>query len=159
MRRAAGLVALVAVTVALSACGGGGRLAHADFMRDASHICRHGNLRVANVHVPAAPSDPAGASRALTHIAKIGRATLADLRNLHPSKADAPAVESWLAVIDQTLDETELARDALRERQPIAALEAIARATVLEGRARVLAHGVGVHPCVLPPLLPVPTTT
>jgi len=154
MRRAVGLVVIAASSVALTACGGGDRLAHADFMREASRICRHGNARTSRVSVPPLTSDPAGASRALTRIATIGRATLADLRGLRPPKADGPAIDSWLAVIDQMLDETELARDALRERQPIAALEAIARATVLDGRARDLARQAGVHPCRLPPLLP-----
>jgi hypothetical protein len=158
MRRAVGLFALVATCAALTACGGDDRLTHVDFMREASRICRHGNERSARIHVPPAPDDPTGASRALTRIATIGRATLADLRGLRPPKADGPAVDSWLAVIDQMLDETELARDALRERQPIAALDAIARATVLDGRARVLARAAGIDPCRLPPLLPAPAT-
>jgi hypothetical protein len=158
MRRAVGLLAIAASGVALSACGGGGRLAKVDFMREASRICRNGNAEAARIQVPPPSSDPAGASRALTRIATIGRATLADLRGLRPPKADGPAIDSWLAVIDQMLDETELARDALRERQPIAALEAIARATLLDGRARVLAQAAGIHPCRLPPLLPARST-
>lgn len=154
MRRAVGLLAIAAASVALAACGGGERLGRAEFTREASRICRHGNARVARVQVPSPPGDPTGASRALTRIATIGRATLADLRNLRPPKAEGPAIDSWLAVIDQMLDETELARDALRERQPIAALDAIARATVLDGRARELARAAEIHPCRLPPLLP-----
>jgi hypothetical protein len=158
VRRAAAILAVIAIAVALTACGGDDRLGHADFVRQASRICRHGNTLTARVHVPPLSTDPTGASRAFTRIATIGRSTLSDLQNLQPSKADAAAIDSWLAVINQMLDETELARDALRERQPIAALDAIARAELLDGRARALAHEAGIHACRLPALLAPPSS-
>jgi hypothetical protein len=104
-----------------------------EFGRAASRVCAHANGR---------------------HRITAQRSALADLRDLEAPKAERSEVEKWLAVVDQMLDEAELAEASTDGGDSFTAAEASQRATELDGRAVTLAHRLGVRDaCRLPPAL------
>ena len=142
---------VVALAVALSACGGG--KSHADFVRDTSRICRETNRRFARVEVER-PSE-AHARAALSEIVGIGAEALRELRRVKPPKSAQADVDAWLGVLEQALDEVDYARTLLHGGDVTRAVSAIARADVLAGRAERLAADIGIgRACRVPRLLP-----
>lgn len=147
----AALLLPVALTVALSGCGGG--RSHADFRRDTSRICRETNDRFARVQVER--PNAARAQATLSEIVGIGAEALRELRRIKPPKRARADVDSWLGVLEQALDEVDYARTLLHDGDVTRAVSALARADVLAGRAEHLAARVGIgRACRVPKLLP-----
>ena len=148
--KAVGVLAVGALLA--TACGGGGRLGHHEYTRDAGSICRRANVELSRVelrrlHGPAAAD-------ALDELVRIGRDTLDELRAAKPPKADVAKVDEWLGALDQVLDEGEFASTMLRSDEPLAAFQAAARASILAERAYALGRAFGVpNACRVPSLV------
>ncbi len=138
-------VALAAV-MALTACGGSGRLSHSAFVRDASRICREASSKAPHVALPSLLA-PKSAGGALKRVSRREQDVIARLHDLEPPKADAAIVGEWLALLDQMVGEVEFARDSLHRSSTSAAIEAVARADTLERRGRQLARAQGISEC------------
>lgn len=138
--------AALAAAMALTACGGGGRLTHAAFVRDASRICRAATSKAPHVALPSLLASR-DARRALQRVSRREQDVIAQLRDLEPPKADAAIVAEWIALLDQMVGEVDFARDSLHRRATSTAIEAVARADTLERRGRKLAHAQGISEC------------
>lgn len=152
MRGAAAVMAL-AVAVALTGCGNGGPLTRREFARDVARICERANTRVERIDVPTIAT-PHHAAVAFGRIEMTQRTALLELRRLEPPKDVAAEVATWLAVLDQMLDEVAVAAQALRGGEVLSALETAARAMTLDERGRQLARALRVQPCRLVVLVP-----
>jgi hypothetical protein len=145
-------LALLVVVAVAAACGGGPRN-RADFVHDASRICRKANALFARVDVE--PPTERRAQRALTEVVEIGGEALGDLRRVKPPKAAQSSVDAWLGLLEQALDEVKYATALLQAHDVTRAVSAIARADVLTARATRVATDVGIgHACRVPKLLP-----
>ena len=138
-------VALVAA-MALTACGGGGRLSHGAFVHGASRICREASARTGHPSLPDLLSSKHAAS-ALERLSTREQKVIAQLRDLEPPKADAGIVAEWIAVLDQMVGEVDFARESLGRDAVSTAIEAVARADTLERRGRNLAGAQGISEC------------
>jgi hypothetical protein len=138
-------VALVAA-MALTACGGSGRLSHGAFVRGASHICRAASTKTGHVALPNLLSSKHPAS-ALERLSAREKRAIAQLRDLEPPKSDAAIVAEWVAVLDQMTGEVDFARTSLHRGAVSTAIEAVARADTLERRGRELADAQGISAC------------
>ena len=143
-RKRAG-VALVAA-IALTACGGSGRLSRGAFVRDASRICRQASATAGHAALHDLVASK-GASGALERLRKREQQVIAQLRALDPPKAEAGIVAEWIAVLDQMVSEVDFARASLRRGAVSTAIEAVARADTLERRGRQLADAQGISEC------------
>lgn len=148
------LAAAMAGALALAGCGGGGRPSAHEFVRRANRICARARTRVRDVRVPPF-TDPNAAERVLTRLTTGERDALSALRDLQPPKDRAAAVTTWLAVVDQMIDELDLTKDALAHGAVPEATDAVGRADALERRARHLARLLGIRDCRFP--VPHPT--
>lgn len=137
---------MIGVVLLTAACGGDGPLTAREFRRDASRICRRGNARVQRVQV-ASIDDGVSAARGLQRVVDLERALVRTLRTLDPPKRDAMAVEKWLAVIDQLVDQAEQAQAAVEAGDAARARVSAGRALLLDERARALADRYGITPC------------
>jgi hypothetical protein len=138
-------VALLAA-MALTACGGSGRLSHGAFVRSASRICREASAKAGHAALPDVLSST-NADRALDRLSTREQQVIAQLRDLEPPKPDAGIVAEWVAVLDQMVGEVGFARASLRRGAASTALEAVARADTLERRGRKLADAQGISAC------------
>jgi hypothetical protein len=147
------VVGVVVLALVASACGGGGRRSHGEFVHAAGRICREANDRFAEVDIVRPTADRAAA--ALTEVLEVGAAAMRDLRRVKPPKGDEREVAAWLGALEQALDEVQYARLLVRRHHVVRAVAAIARADVLTHRAEHLAARVGVdRVCEVPRLLP-----
>lgn len=146
MARAVVAVALVAA--ALGGCGGGERLGPRAYAEHASEICRAATRHAHRVEVPAF-TRPARAADAIDALVEEQRSTLSELRDLKPQKERVGAINQWLALLDQMLDEADLVVEQLRATDPTAASESAIRVTALEERGAELARKHGITPCRL----------
>lgn len=117
-----------------------------EFAHDVARICHRANERVSSVVIPPL-TDPRRVATALERIVAIERGALSQLRSLTPPKSEAAAVDSWLALLDQMLDEVGRAGDALRHNEVFTALDVATRAMRLDLRGRDLARALGVPAC------------
>lgn len=140
-----GGVVLVAA-IALTACGGSGRLSHGAFVRGASRICREASAKSGHATLPDLLSSQ-HAVRSLERLTDREQAAIAQLRDLDAPKADAAIVGEWIALLDQMVGEVEFASESLRRGAVGTAIEAVARADTLERRGRTLAHEQGISQC------------
>jgi hypothetical protein len=131
----------------VAGCGGGNdRLSAADYVRQASDVCRHANRLVVSVDVPSL-TDKGPATRALARVLRIQRDSVAELRELRPPEHLADIVERWTALLDQGGDELELMNMRLRAGRSDDALEYGAEATTLLDRATELIAPLRVTSC------------
>lgn len=145
-----GVITLGVVALVCISCGGGDRLSKAEFAKEATAVCRRVS-RHSHATIPPF-SHHRDASHALERIVAADRDDLRDLRDLKPEKTLAGPITSWLAVIDQMLDEADLVVEGLRDGDGDSVRGAAARADLLAQRALVLAHKIGVEGCKLPAL-------
>jgi hypothetical protein len=144
-------LAIAIAGCALAGCGGGNeRLAAPAYAREASKLCRRGNLAVARVQIP--PLTPphgasTAASRAMARIVVVQRDTIDDLRNVRPPEQLNGTVQKWIALLDQGTDELEAMSVHLRAGRTDVALEYGAKATTLLDRARELMAPLRVTSC------------
>jgi len=143
--------ALVGVVV-LAACGGGGsRLSTRDYVKASSAVCARANRDVARIGV--ARLDRMGhADRAAVRIAAIHREAVDDLRALRPPKGYEATARLWIALVDQSLDELDAMRDALRSGAKNDAKMYAANAMALSHRAQIVAGRDGITACAIPDL-------
>ena len=135
-----------AAAIALTACGGSGRLSHGAFVRSASRICREASAKAGHAALPDLVASQ-HAARALERLRDREQKVIAQLRDLEPPKADAGIVAEWVAVLDQMVGEVDFTREALRRGAVGPAIEAVARADTLERRGRKLAQALGISEC------------
>ena len=143
--------ALVGVVIA-GACGGvGSRLSTRDYVKASSAVCVRANRSVARIDVERLDGQ-GRADRAAVRIVAIHRAAVDDLRALRPPKSYEPTVRLWIALVDQSLDELEAMRDALRSGTSAEAKTYATNAVVLSRRARTVAARHGITACAIPDL-------
>jgi hypothetical protein len=140
------VVVLLLAGVALGACGGGERLGPQAYAEHASKICRVATRHARGVDIPAF-TRPARAAAAIDALVEEQRGTLAELRDLKPEKERVAALNRWLALLDQMLDEADLVVVQLQGADPTAATESALRVSALEERSAELARKHDITPC------------
>jgi hypothetical protein len=136
----------------VTACAGGdGRLSAAEYVGQASELCRRGNRAVERVEIPPLTADR-DASRAMARIVVVQRGTIDELRGLRPPEHLTDLVQKWIALLDQGADELELMSVHLRAGRTSVAVEYGAKATTLLDRARELVAPLHVTSCRGPEL-------
>jgi hypothetical protein len=136
----------------VTACAGGdGRLSAAEYVGQASELCRRGNRAVERVEIPPLTADR-DASRAMARIVVVQRGTIDELRGLRPPEHLTDLVQKWIALLDQGADELELMGARLRAGAQADASEYGAKATTLLDRARELVAPLRVTSCRGPAL-------
>lgn len=138
------------VALALGACGAGGGVTHAEYVRAAAGLCRHAAREVAAVPAPD-PGDPRSVAKAASMTIAAQRRALAGLRRLPTPSAERDQLVRWLALVDQTLDEDDRSTRAQSDGDLAAATEANANGRLLAQRAASLAKAVGLADCAPPP--------
>ncbi len=147
------LLALVA------GCGGGSDgPTEAEFVRQANAVCRDGAAKVSLVRIPGR-ADVTSMPQAAAQVVAIQRHELDRLRALTAPKKDRTAVESWIALVDQTLDQADLSARAQRDGDISRALRANLNGAALDRRADELAHRYGLAACVRATTAPPTTST
>jgi hypothetical protein len=143
--------ALVGVVIAGSCGGDGSRLSTRGYVKASSAVCVRANRSVARIDVERL--DRMGrADRAAVRIVAIHREAVDDLRALRPPKDYETTARLWIALIDQSLDELDAMRDALRTRATAEAKMYEANAVALSRRARTVAGRYGITACAIPDL-------
>ena len=141
-----GMVLAIA-SVGLAGCGGGGeRLGAPAYAREASKLCRRGNLAVARIEIPPL-TEHLDASRAMARIVVVQRGTIDELRGLRPSERLTGTVQKWIALLDQGADELEQMSARLRAGNTDEAVGYGAKATTLLDRARELVAPLRLSSC------------
>lgn len=141
--------ALVGVVV-VAACGGGGsRLSSRDYVKASSAVCARANRDVARIDV-ARLARMGRADRAAVRIVAIHREAVDDLRALKPPKVYEARAHLWIALVDQSLDELDAMRDALRSGAKGDAKMYATNAVALSRRARTVAGRDGITACAIP---------
>lgn len=154
MRRVGALGVLIATVVACSG-GGGGGLTRVEYVRRANAVCRDAGHAVADLQVPrTADGDALAAASAA--VVEIQRRALEGLRSLPEPAPDRAALNRWLALVDQTLDQSDASVRAQRSGDVQAALTANANGEALDRRADELARRFGLTSCVQAASLPAP---
>ncbi len=139
-------VACTSIAVALAACGGGGaRLGAHEYTRESSAVCARANRAIARI----ATSDPA---RAGARIVGIHRGSVDELRDLRPPKSSESTAKVWIGLVDQSLDELDEMRAALRAGRERAASDYAGKAALLAARAGEIARDHDITPCRMPEL-------
>lgn len=146
------LVGAALVGVVIASCGGGGsRLSTRDYVKASSAVCVRANRTVARIDVEWL--DRMGrVDRAAARIVAIHREAVDDLRSLRPPKDYETTARVLIALIDQSLDELDAMRDALRAGVTAEAKTYAANAVVLSRRARTVAGRYGITACAIPDL-------
>jgi hypothetical protein len=109
MRRSLGAGAVLLVALALSGCGGGGRLSSDDLANDATQICALTSRQTDRINTPAAPS---GAAVFLRQGITALTPEVAKLRKLKPP---ADAEDVYKTAIDSSAKKLALLRTAARQ--------------------------------------------
>jgi hypothetical protein len=134
------------IAVALVACGGGGaRLGIHEFTRESSKVCERANRAIERITT----NDPVQAS---VRIVTVHRESVDALRDLRPPKASEGTAKLWVGLVDQSLDELDEMRVALRAERRHAAADYAEKAAILAARAREVAREHGITPCHVPEL-------
>lgn len=154
MRRAlcgAGVVLFVA------ACGGGGEVMKADYVREANAVCRDAAERVDALEVPG--DRVADVSKAATAVVKVQRAALERIRDIEAPEQDRPEIAKWIALVDQTVDQAEVSAKSQADGDFTRAMTANVNGAELNRRADELARRYGLRPCVQAATAPTTDTT
>lgn len=143
------LTAVVLAACICGACGGDGPLSHHAHAREASELCRRESRVADGTDLPSLDR-PEEAARAIERAVQRQRTVLADLRELAPPKVEEGAIERWLALIDQMLDEADLMVRQLRRGDHAAASDTAARVAALDARSAELARRNDIAACHFP---------
>jgi hypothetical protein len=140
-------IALLAATVAMAGCGGGGgddRLTREEFVSQADAICEEYEAKLDALGTPQNPDELADfADRALP-IAEDGRAELGELR---PPEELEDTYDAWLAQGDRAIRIVEDLRDAAEDGD-VSEIQRIAReAETADAEANRLAEQLGFEQC------------
>lgn len=153
MRRVGALGVLIATVVACG--GGGGELTRVEYVRRANAVCSHAGQAVKDLQVPRAADGDALVSASAAVVA-IQRRALERLRGISAPAADRAAMTRWLALVDQTLGQSDASVRAQRSGDVQAALAANANGEALDRRADDLARRYGLTSCVQASSVPTP---
>ncbi|MEX1009060.1 MAG: hypothetical protein WD271_14610 [Acidimicrobiia bacterium] len=134
----------VGVLVLTGGCGtGNARLSERGFVRESSAVCARANRAIARI-------ETSNLGRLSAKVVAIHRSSVASLRDLRPPRSYEHTAKVWIALIDQTLDEVDAMRTAMRASHDGEAGAYARKATALEARARAIARGPGITPCLTP---------
>ncbi len=145
----------------LVACGGGGGMSKADYVKQANAVCRDAAKQVAALRIPAR-ADIASMPKAAANVVAVQRKAVDRLRAIRPPKHDRAEIAEWIALVDQTIDQADVSARAQKDDDITRAITANANGTALDRRADQLARGYGLRMCVqaaTPPPKPSTTTT
>lgn len=147
-RFGAACLAVAAAITLLAACGGGSssRLSKPEYVRRAEAICRQANKKVGAVRAPD-QHEPTAQEKAIGELADIQRAAVADLRRLPPPEADQATLGKWLGRVDQTVDQMQAVRTALKAGDGGAVSRANAKGQGLSDQADKIARAYGLKQC------------
>jgi hypothetical protein len=148
-----GLASVLATAFALSGgCGGGNpRLSARAYVTETSAVCVHANRAVARIPSPGFDHGVRPAS-ATARLVVIHRQSLDSLRALRPPKDYETTAKVWIALVDQSTDELDAMRGAVRSRDWPVAKSYAQKASALNARSQVIARKYGITPCKLPEL-------
>src|SRR5204863_8279374 len=96
------------------------------------------------------PLSEHGALHSLEVLSTRDRDAVRRLGDLKPPKDEADGVDEWIALLDQMVDEVDLAHEQLRAGDTTNASDALDRAAVLERRAAAKSRARGITSCELP---------
>ncbi|HEX2738115.1 MAG TPA: hypothetical protein VHP57_08270, partial [Acidimicrobiia bacterium] len=141
-------VAVTAAIALLAACSGGGsgRLSKPEYVRRAEAICRRLNKKAGAVPEPD-QHEPTSQAKAIGEIAKIQRAGVDELRRLRPPEADQATIDKWLGLVDQTIDQLQAVRAALKAGDGVTITRADDKGRALSAQADKIARGYGLDQC------------
>ena len=148
-----GLVgALVGALVLAGGCGGGNaRLDAREYVHESSAVCAHANRTIARITSPDF-NLAIHLSSTTARVVEIHRESVDALRDLRPPKDYEGTAALWIALVDQSVDELDAMRSAMRDGDRTAALAYAEKATLLDARSRAIARKQGITPCKVPEL-------
>ena len=148
-----GLVgALTGALVLAGGCGGGNaRLSAREYVHETSAVCAHANRTIARITSPDF-NLAIHLSSTTARVVAIHRESLDALRDLRPPKEYEGTAEVWIALVDQSIDELDAMRTAMRDGDRPAALAYAQKASLLDARSRMIAREQGITPCKVPEL-------
>jgi hypothetical protein len=148
-----GLVgALMGALVLAGGCGGGNaRLDAHEYVHETSAVCAHANRTIARITSPHF-NLAIHLSSTTARVVTVHRESLDALRDLRPPKAYEATAKVWIALVDQSVDELDAMRAAIRDGDQTAALAYANKATLLDARSRAIAREQGITPCKVPEL-------
>ena len=122
-----------------------------EYVHESSAVCAHANRTIARITSP----DFILAihlSSTTARVVAIHRESLDALRDLRPPKDYEGTAEVWIALVDQSIDELDAMRTAMRDGDRTAALAYAEKASLLDARSRTIAREQGITPCKVPEL-------
>jgi uncharacterized lipoprotein len=147
-----------AVIALLAACGGGGGMTRADYVKRANSICLDAAKDVQALKIPTR-DQLQDIPKAAASIVKVERETLDRLKSIRPPKQDRPEITRWVALVDQTIDQAEMSARSQRDGDIRRALTANLNGAALDQRADQIARSFGLRMCVQASTPPSTTTT
>ncbi len=137
----------VAVVALLAACGGGGGMTKADYVQQANRVCHDAAASVAALKLPDT-NDVTTIPKAAKAVVAAQRKALDRLRAIQPPKANRPEINTWIALIDQTIDQAEVSAQSQEDGDIQRANTANANGAALDARADQIAKAFGLNTCV-----------
>jgi len=86
----------------------------------------------------------------VVRVVAVHRLSVDELRELRPPKQFDSLTKSWIALVDQSLDELDAMRDAMRTRDHTDARAYAQRAELLTRRASEIVHPYRITSCQVP---------
>ena len=114
-------------------------------------MCAHANRTIARITSPDF-NLAIHLSSTTARVVAIHRESLDALRDLRPPKEYEGTAEVWIALVDQSIDELDAMRTAMRDGDRPAALAYAQKASLLDARSRMIAREQGITPCKVPEL-------
>ncbi|HZR13905.1 MAG TPA: hypothetical protein VFC33_11720 [Acidimicrobiia bacterium] len=146
-RRAACGVVAAALVAAVSSCGGSSHsISKPEYVTRASAVCRDADRAVNAVRGDA--TDTTALATSIGRVLSIERDAVKRVRAIPPPRADEPALDHWLDLVDRSLDEVDDARQASEHGDAAAAAAANARGADLAQQATEAARAYGITACV-----------
>lgn len=154
-----GAAGAVLLMVALVACGGGGGMTKAGYVKQANAICRDAAKQVAALRIPGRV-DITDMPKAAANVVAVQRKAVDRLRAIKAPKPDRAELVRWIALVDQTIDQADVSAEAQKDGDIPRAITANANGAALDRRADEIARGYGLRMCVQAATAPAtPTTT
>jgi hypothetical protein len=141
----------------LVACGGGGGMTRADYVKEANSVCRKAARDVAAID--ANGSDVEQLPKVAGEVVAVQRKALDQLKAIKVPKEDRTRITKWIALVDQTIDQAEVSAESQRSGDITRAMAANVNGAALDRRADELARAYGLGGCVRAATPPSSTTT
>lgn len=145
-RLARWFVAGVVATVAASCGGSSHDVSKSEYVTRASAVCRDADRDVSAVRRDATDATTLAAS--IGRVLSVERDAVTRVRAIPAPREDARALDQWLSLVDQSLDQVDAARRASTRGDAAGAAAANAHGADLAQRATEAARAYGITACV-----------